>query len=251
MSKHRGDPYWNHSDPNETPPVAPSSPCVGRHPNIPDDQYPPREVGLLCHDCYRRLRHNVTHLPALVTWLEVNIAAGSSSALDDQRVTGGGDDAPIPLRLDVLDLTGPYAPDPGLLSRDVQLEQQGDPSILDCAGSWALLVNEEHKTALPTGRDLTSLTGYLAANLLWIADQLWVDEFCEEIASILRRASRVAPWRPERRRVKDEACDQCGMRALITHVAEGVTVCDRRTGGCGHRRPVTDYAFNARHLDTA
>lgn len=100
MSKHRGDPYWNHSDlnPSEIEPTLP--PCAGKH-ELGDEQ--PTETGNLCHRCYRTLRLLLAQLPAVETWLWMNEAAGGSPS---ERVSGTSED-PIPLRLDVLDLVGP------------------------------------------------------------------------------------------------------------------------------------------------
>lgn len=200
------------------------------------------DEGRICLRCFGRLRHNLTQLPSLMVWLEAHIAASASSALDDAHVTGSHD-APMPLRLDVLDLIGPSATD--AVPRELFFEQAGDPSIEDTARSWSALVAEE-RDRNPPANDVTSMSSYLAANLTWISEQSWVDEFANEIASLVRRAARAAPWQAEKRRVTDEACESCKTMALVTHVAEGVTVCEKRMGGCGRRREITEYAYRSR-----
>lgn len=62
------------------------------------------QAGLLCWDCFDRLRKTLVQLPAIATWLEVNIAATGNP--NGERVSGTSED-PIPLRPDVLDLIGP------------------------------------------------------------------------------------------------------------------------------------------------
>lgn len=71
------------------------------------------QQGFLCLEHWSRLRSSLLELPAIVTWLEVNIAAGGNPG---ERVSGTRED-PIPLRLDVLDLIGPDSTryvDPGV-----------------------------------------------------------------------------------------------------------------------------------------
>jgi hypothetical protein len=73
--------------------------CVGHH---PDTTVNP-DIGLLCVDCYSRLRRTLLELPAIADWLHAHIAADGHT---DEKVSGSRED-PIPLRLDVLDLIGP------------------------------------------------------------------------------------------------------------------------------------------------
>lgn len=73
--------------------------CVGHHP----DSQREAETGMLCLDCFSRLRSQLLELPAVATWLHVNLAAGGVAG---ERVSGSRED-PMPLRGDVLDLIGP------------------------------------------------------------------------------------------------------------------------------------------------
>lgn len=242
-----GERYWVHSDPTapDESPRLDVWPCVGNHgPDVAPEDIPEPEVGLLCYRCFSRLRHNVVQMPALLSWLKVHVAAVSGADMDAPHVSGSHDE-PIPLRLDVLDLVGPYAKDPDSIPRELALDQQGDPSIEDTARAWSRLVAGE-RDVNPPASDVGSMASFLAANLSWIVEQPWVDEFAGEIDDLTRRAAGLAPWQPERRKVKDEACIECGKKTLVTHVAEGVTVCERRMGGCGKRRAVTEYAYKAR-----
>jgi hypothetical protein len=82
-----------HSNSSPTPPG-----CIGRH-----DDPPAAEVGYLCLRCFSRLRSALLEIPAIATWLHVNLAAGGAPG---EKVSGSRED-PIPLRVDVLDLIGP------------------------------------------------------------------------------------------------------------------------------------------------
>lgn len=205
--------------------------CVTHH-----DEAVEATVGLLCVKCFSRLRSSLLELPAVATWLEVNIAAAGQA---EERVSGSRED-PIPLRLDVTDLVGPEAPTPtAALTRDVYdqltpeaLDQAGGPSMLDELRSWAALVEEETGTDWDERTTLTGAVGYLAAHLSWVAGQPWVDEFAAALAKLHRDAHRVAPWRATIIRDR-EPCETCGVAAIIVRMSEGRTVCEKAAGGCG------------------
>ena len=91
---------------------------------------------------------------------------------------------------------------------------------------------------------LSSLVGYLAGHLSWIADQPWVDGFAVEVRQCGSRAHRLAPWRPEIRRDPDP-CTRCGRRAVVLHLAAGKSRCERKAGGCGREQPLSEYVLNA------
>jgi hypothetical protein len=74
--------------------------CIANH----GEDTPEADVGHLCGKCFSRLRSTLLELPAVATWLEVNIAAGGVAG--EQRVSGSRED-PIPLRQDITDLIGP------------------------------------------------------------------------------------------------------------------------------------------------
>lgn len=210
---------------------------------------PEATVGYLCVQCFSRLRSTLLSLPAVATWLEVNIAAGG---VPGERVSGSRED-PIPLRVDVTDLIGPVAPNPtAAFTRDDEgrltweaLDQAGEPSIFDELRSWALLVREETQ-ATWTGDDRHTLTGavtFLSARLSWIAEQPWVDEFYGKVTLLHTQAHRVVPWRPELRQIK-EPCEDCGVRAMVAHIAEGFRRCEKHAGGCGRRKTLSKYELN-------
>lgn len=219
--------------------------CVGNH----GDEPPEAESGYLCLDCYKALRKQLEQLPAVAAWLEINIAAGGSGLRD--KVTGSSED-PIPLRVDVTDLVGPVGSNPtAAMTRDEfdqltweALDQAGETSLFDEARSWAQLVKDE-TGATWTGDDRHTLIGavtFLLAHLHWIAAQAWVDEFASVIARLHRDAQRVAPWRARLQRT-DEPCSHCDVRALVIHLGEGFTRCEKHLGGCGRREKLTEYEY--------
>jgi hypothetical protein len=215
--------------------------CVGSHPNVGPDNLPDQQAGLLCLDCWSRLRSVILELPAIVTWLEVNIAAGQG-ALND-RVSGTSED-PMPLRADITDLIGPVAPDPYQAIKADAAHQLGDPSIFDELRSWAALVEEEAGFEWEDRQTITGAVTYLAGHLSWIAAQPWVDEFAAKVADLSRRAHRIAPWRAEARHDR-EPCVDCGVRAVLLLIGDGVMRCSPRLGGCGRRQAITEYMLSS------
>jgi ribosomal protein S27AE len=58
--------------------------------------------GLLCNSCFYRLHHALKLIPDLMANMRALIEPGSAAALNE-RVQGGGDGSPAPLRIDPLD----------------------------------------------------------------------------------------------------------------------------------------------------
>ena len=202
--------------------------CVGTHPDQPTHA----DIGRLCYACWTRLRSQLCALPAVAGWLHVFLAAGGAAG---ERVSGSRED-PIPLRVDILDLIGPVAPNPSLPviaeARVGGSDQAGDPSILDELRAWAEQVEAETGEAWEDRRTVTGAVTYLTGRLSWIVEQPWVDEFDARIRDLSTRAHRVAPWRAEIRR-DPTPCETCGRRAIVIHLAEGHSRCEKRAGGCG------------------
>lgn len=220
--------------------------CLGRH-----DEPVEAEQGWLCLKCYGRLRTQLVELPAIAAWLYVNQATTQRAAGD--RVSGSSED-PIPLRVDVLDLIGPAARNAAHAARlsfenGTFDDQQGDPGIEPFLRAWAERLHWDHEVPWPDDTTISGFVGYLTADLRWISDQPWVDELWTELRELHQAASRVAPWREPTHREKGGVCEECeATGTLVTHPGDGVVVCEKRFGGCGHRRKQTEYEFRARHL---
>lgn len=58
--------------------------------------------GLLCHSCFYRLTNALTMIPDLMANMRAQITPGAVAVLSE-RVQGGGDGSPAPLRIDPLD----------------------------------------------------------------------------------------------------------------------------------------------------
>jgi len=124
-------------------------------------------------------------------------------------------------------------------------DQTGEDSIVATLVAWARLTEAEGRfDDWPTAPDVASFAAYLAGHLSWIVEQAWVDEFTAAVRDLGRQAHRLAPWRPEVRRDRDP-CVACGVPAVVLHIANGVSRCERKAGGCGRSAPLSEYVLNA------
>lgn len=248
MSKHKQR-YWPHSEPEIVEPESDPTPiiaCIGKHPDPVE-----RTIGYICFVCFSRIRRQLIELPAVEIWLQAHIAANGAAVED--RVSGSREEQ-IPLRLDVLDLIGPTATNsakPFNPYYSIPDDQLGDPGIASFLRSRSEQVHWDTGAAWPEDDSTTGFVAYIAAALSWIVEQDWIDEFMTELEDIGKRARGVAPWAEEIKHEKNGACDKCSKTALVTHVARGRVICEKRLGGCGYDRAQTEYEFRARHLDSA
>jgi hypothetical protein len=113
-------------------------------------------------------------------------------------------------------------------------DQAGEESFRAELAFWVgRSVDAEPSFAWPERSDLiTPLVTWLASHLRWLVDQDWAPEFADAVAQMHRQASRVAPWRAETR-LDPTPCTNCGRRAILLHMAEGRSTCEKRMGGCG------------------
>lgn len=134
-------------------------------------------------------------------------------------------------------------------------DQRGEDAIRNRLFGWVQIITEESKNENGKGfswpercDDIPTLVAWLTARLSWIAGQLWVDEMFDELRRTAGEAHRIAPWRAETRR-DTEPC-VCGVRAVVWHIAEGFTRCERGMGGCGREQMVTEHQMNAQLPET-
>jgi hypothetical protein len=213
------------------------SACVGHHTETAVEA----TAGHVCSGCRDKLSNAFALMPSVAVWIGVNLERGPAIG---ERISGGGDEAPVPIRLDVLDLVGPASDD---TVHDEYHDQTGAPNLLAVMVTWAQLVAEEREMAPPKD-DLASICGWMHSQVDWITKQPWVDDLLWDCHRLLTACRRVAPWEPELLRDHQEACEACGVKALVQHVAAGKVRCEARFGGCGKERKVTEYEWNTRHL---
>lgn len=99
------------------------------------------------------------------------------TAVDDGRqVRGKRIDPPAPIRLDVV----------ALLDRRTVRTNPGDPiPVVGIIETWAQVVREERELEQPSGtRYLTGEIRLLKINHDWIAEQAWVDAYCDELREV-------------------------------------------------------------------
>jgi hypothetical protein len=63
----------------------------------------PATHGLLCASCYHRLKRALEMIPDLMANMRASITPGGAQTFDSERISGGGDGSPAPLRVDPLD----------------------------------------------------------------------------------------------------------------------------------------------------
>lgn len=85
----------------------------------------------LCDSCYHRMRHALKMIPDLMANMRLKMIPGGAANYDGERVHGGKDDAPAPLRVDPLDASD------ALFAKLV---------------SWIDALHEEMHTAVPSIR---------------------------------------------------------------------------------------------------
>lgn len=147
------------------------------------------EHGHLCWPCHRRLELMLTDAPVVYRWLTGNMAAGEGAARakEDHDRRGGGDGAPTPVKLDVLDLRE-------LLGARLAL----------WADDWA-----EHHSVTAPRHGVEADAEFLLRWLPGIERLEWVGDWWEELAETMSDAHALAPWRPTMRRVPGVPCPEC------------------------------------------
>lgn len=196
--------------------------------------------------CASRLGGWLAELGDLLPQLPAALVPGSAG--EGPRVTGSRD-APMPLRLSVLNLLGPSAGrdrrmsvadglDPGdHRSGEMQHGEEPLPSVLRY---WARLVAEARSMTAPTDgalhsmRRLLALRSFLARHHDWITAQHWAGEYAADVHAAWRTCRSVLGTWP----LKPEHCDgvfcpRCDAAALYRIAGQDGRLCDLSAGGCG------------------
>ncbi|MFF9210463.1 MULTISPECIES: hypothetical protein [unclassified Streptomyces] len=160
-----------------------------------------------CISCRSRIRGLLAALPEQYVFL----------AMSRQREQGGGGDgrsstrlhAPLPGRLDTLNLIGPYARQSVTDAED----QVGDVPVLAVLETWCQVVTEE-RGLTPAKVHVSSLTNRLLTHLGWIVEQPWVADFELELRELMRAVKGIT--RTEPRRVPlPVLCPSCDALTLV------------------------------------
>ncbi|MET8511987.1 hypothetical protein [Streptomyces sp. NPDC005077] len=159
-----------------------------------------------CIACQSRIRGLIAELPEQFVYL----------TLSRQRVQGGGDGrtstrlhGPVPGRLDVLNVLGPWARQNVTDAED----QVGPAPVLAVLETWCQVVTEE-RGLTPVKTHVSSMTDRLLRHLEWIVNQPWVADFELELMELMRAVKGIT--RTEPRRVSlPVLCPSCDALTLI------------------------------------
>ncbi|AMW13330.1 hypothetical protein A4E84_29840 [Streptomyces qaidamensis] len=159
-----------------------------------------------CVSCQARLRGLLAQIPEQYVFL----------AMSRQREQRGGDGrsstrlhAPLPGRLDTLNLVGPYARQSVTDAED----QIGEAPVLAVLETWCQVVTEERRLT-PVRTHVSTLTNRLLTHLGWICDQVWVVDFELELRELMRAVKAITRTDP-RRVPLPVPCPSCEMLTLV------------------------------------
>lgn len=192
--------------------------------------------GMACDSCRRRLDSTLVEIGHLHAELPDHLERGQANG---QRVSGSRE-APLPLRVEPLDLSMPArAHKPTLVAREHPEDWLGHVSVLSTLDSWVRYWRDtrdmrEH-LPVPAG---ASLVSWLRTRLDWACDHHpAIDEFDKEMRDLrgaLRTVLGVSDTRPE---LLDVPCRKCEWRSLAHLPGEDRVECDH----CGDLSTLDEY----------
>jgi hypothetical protein len=165
-----------------------------------------------CRPCRNRIRGLLLGLPEAVVqvWMARHrVQRGTSS----ERVSASKE-APIPLRMDVLNLLGPSAD--AVLSGE---DQAGPVPVVGVLSAWSDLVSDQTRQK-PVGRTVSGLTQHLLNHVEWACRQEWVTDFAEELEGLTKTLRRVSGIEPVRIPLP-VICPTCDLRTMIREEGSG------------------------------
>ncbi|MER7696191.1 hypothetical protein [Streptomyces sp. NPDC096095] len=199
--------------------------CRGR---LPDDSL---RTG--CDACqysvHTWLRELPRHLPLLQDMLRPDTGPARRGGI-------GRAHAPLPVRLEVLDLTGPGQP---VLLADPHGDQTGGVPMTPLLYGWARYLAADYPSVRTDAHgtvhiercdgartragarvrnvaDVPGLCRWLDAYLPYAATRPWWDELYEQLEQLLHRVRRLTHTKPLKR-TKDAPCPTCGLWTLEEH----------------------------------
>lgn len=162
---------------------------------------------LVCTPCLNRMRAQLTAIPAALTVLRQGSMQRERTGPTSR---GGTRQAPLPGRLDTLNLVGPAS------TRDVHDphgDQTGQRPIIGVLGDWTRVICEERRLDGPDTWTETALAGWLAGQLGWASQQPWAGEMAGEFNDLtwaIRGIARVEV----RTRAVSRPCPRCDLLTL-------------------------------------
>lgn len=166
------------------------------------------ETGLyVCPRCTRRATGWLRELPAQLTVLRGSSARETTSGPTGGRT--GTRTAPLPGRLDVLNLLGPGS----LHIRADAPDQIGEPSITATLTRATNLVRNSRALRGPASADPEAHAAWLAPHLPWTAEQRWATDLHTRLRQMMRDIRAVTRVRPLRRPLPQPcpSCDALGL----------------------------------------
>ncbi|MEU5838803.1 hypothetical protein ABZ820_34780 [Streptomyces diacarni] len=208
--------------------TTPACPCCGR-------ALYTTELGLYaCGACLRTLEGWLRELPAQLVVLAGSHQRETTTAAS-ARVSGSRT-APLPGRLDTLNLLGPAA-----LDVQDQADQHGPWPIAAVLGAWAHTIAGERAQAEPTGRKPEQLAAWLAPHLSWAVTRPWAPDLHQQLGDMMRTIRGITRTQPRRRPVT-QPCPRCDVLALTEVDWQAYVEC----GECGSLFTAGDLALAAR-----
>lgn len=186
-----------------------------------------------CAGCQRKLLHQLNDTVDLYAMLPAFLAPGSSAGAPK---VSGSREAPLPLRLDVLNLLGAAA---GGTVHDPHGDQTGTTPVVERLHSWERDWRETRGLSPGKGpATVTSCTGFLRAQLDWAArEHPAIVEFATELRELVSEL-RVATGDPRPKPIGTctNLVDRDGQRVECGHKLYAAPYSDViRCRACGDR----------------
>lgn len=185
-------------------PGAPQVPCAvcGKETDLPRT----------CRPCRNRIRGVLLGLPEAVVacWMARHLVqrGGESERVQTSK------EAPMPLRLDVLNILGPSA-DAVLTGED----QEGPVPVVGVLSAWSDLVAEQTRQS-PVGHTVSTLTQHLLDHVEWACRQEWVADFAAELERLLKTLRKVSGIETVRI-LLPVICPTCDLRTMVREEGSG------------------------------
>jgi hypothetical protein len=162
-----------------------------------------------CPRCFSSLSFMLASIPEEYVLLTLSYAPPSTGG--DGR-SSKAVHAPLPLREDALNLSGPASRQDPADGAD----QVGPMPVLEVLASWVTVLNEErHLTAVR--RNVVDLVDRLTKHLGWIVKQAWVGDFYREVQETMKAIRKITLTEPQMVLLKGIFCPTCGRLGMVRY----------------------------------